>query len=120
MDRVVPLIETLSQLTVLEAAELVKKLEVAWGVSAQPVPALPPPVVRPTPLPETFTVVLVGAGPRRIEVIRELKELLGLGLAEARTLLERLPAPLREGLTAEARDRLVARLTAAGAEVAVR
>jgi large subunit ribosomal protein L7/L12 len=120
MEPKVPLVETLSRLTVLDAAKLVKMLEAAWGVSARapvgPMPPRPNPVT-PPPGPELYTVVLRGAGPRRIDVIRVLRDKLGFGLAEARDLLDHLPATLRSEVTAEVRDGLVAALSAAGAEV---
>ena len=103
------LVDDLSGLTVLEAAELAKMLEEKWGVSAAaPVAAAAaagPAAAAPVEEKDSFTVVLVAAGDKKINVIKEVRAITGLGLKEAKDLVEAAPKPIKEGASkAEAAD----------------
>jgi len=118
------LVDELSKLTVIEAAELSKKLEEAWGVSAAaPVAvaaasgaAAAAPAVEQT----EFTVVLLEAGEKKINVIKEVRAITSLGLKEAKDLVEAAPKPVREKITKEEADKVKAQLEGAGATVEVK
>ncbi|TDQ77738.1 MULTISPECIES: 50S ribosomal protein L7/L12 [Dongia] len=115
------LVDELSKLTVLEAAELSKKLEEAWGVSAAApvaVAAAGGGAAAPAAEEKTeFNVVLVDGGANKINVIKEVRAITGLGLKEAKDLVEGAPKPVKEGVgKAEAED-LKKKLEAAGAKV---
>jgi large subunit ribosomal protein L7/L12 len=114
------LVDELSKLTVLEAAELSKKLEEAWGVSAAaPVAvAAAGPAAGPAAEAQTeFTVMLVDAGEKKINVIKEVRAITGLGLKEAKDLVESAPKAVKEGVgKAEGAD-LKKKLEEAGAKV---
>ena len=115
------LVDELSKLTVIEAAELSKKLEEAWGVSAAaPVAvaaaggaAAAAPAVEQT----EFTVVLLEAGEKKINVIKEVRAITGLGLKEAKDLVEAAPKPVKEGATKSEAADLKKKLEDAGAKV---
>src|SRR5581483_4972025 len=97
------LVDELSKLTVVEAAELSKKLEEAWGVSAAApvaVAAAPGAAAAAAPVAEKdeFTVVLIEAGEKKINVIKEVRAITGLGLKEAKDLVEGAPKPVKEGV----------------------
>ena len=103
------IVDELSSLTVLEAAELAKLLEEKWGVSAAAAVAVAaaPGGAAAAPVEEKteFTVVLAAAGDKKIEVIKEVRALTGLGLKEAKDLVEGAPKPVKEGIPkAEAED----------------
>jgi large subunit ribosomal protein L7/L12 len=114
--------ESLSSLTVLQAAELVKMLETKWGVSAAaPVAAA---AAAPTGAPAAkaeekteFTLVLVAAGEKKINVIKEVRTITGLGLKEAKDLVEGAPKTVKEGLSKEDSTKFSELLKAAGATV---
>jgi large subunit ribosomal protein L7/L12 len=114
------LVDDLSSLTVLEAAELAKLLEEKWGVSAAAAvavavgPAAAAPVVEEQ---TEFTVVLAAAGDKKIEVIKEVRAITGLGLKEAKDLVEGAPKPVKEGATKDEAEKLKAQLEKAGAKV---
>lgn len=116
------LVNDLSKLTVLEAAELSKKLEQAWGVSAAAQvmsagPAAAGAAAAPAAEKEDFTVVLVNAGANKINVIKEVRAITGLGLKEAKDLVEAAPKNIKEGVNkAEAQD-LKKKLEDAGAKI---
>ena len=115
------IVEDLSSLTVLEAAELSKMLEEAWGVSAAaPVAVAAAAGAAPAEAAEEkteFDVILAAAGDKKIEVIKEVRAITGLGLKEAKDLVEGAPKPVKEGVSkAEAED-LKKKLEAAGAKV---
>ena len=121
------LVDELSNLTVLEAAELAKMLEEKWGVSAAAavaVAAAPgagggaaaPAVEEKT----EFTVVLAAAGDKKIEVIKEVRAITGLGLKEAKDLVEGAPKPVKEGVAKDEAEKLKKQLEAAGAKVEVK
>ena len=113
----------LSTLTVAELVELTKALEQSWGVSAIPVAELSTTVVPPPPppiVPTEFTVMLKNAGANRIGVVRVVRELTGLGLVDARDLVDGAPKPVRTGVSqAEAAD-IERRLCEAGADVEIK
>jgi large subunit ribosomal protein L7/L12 len=118
--------ENLSSLTVMEAAELVKKLEEKWGVSAAAVAAAGPAAggqaaaAAPAEEQTEFTVVLTAAGANKINVIKEIRAITGLGLKEAKDLVEGAPKTVKEGVNKEEAAKLKAQLTAAGASVEVK
>ena len=114
------IVDDLSSLTVLEAAELAKLLEEKWGVSAAAAVAVAgPAAAAAAPVEEKteFTVVLAAAGDKKIEVIKEVRALTGLGLKEAKDLVEGAPKPVKEGVNKEEADKLKAQLEKAGAKV---
>ena len=104
------IVDDLSQLTVLEAAELSKMLEERWGVSAAA------PVEEKT----EFTVVLANAGANKINVIKEIRAITGLGLKEAKDLVEGAPKTVKEGVNKDDAKKIKDQLTAAGATVEVK
>jgi large subunit ribosomal protein L7/L12 len=115
------IVEDLSGLTVLEAAELAKMLEDKWGVSAAAAVAVAagPAAAAAAPAEEQteFTVVLAAAGEKKIEVIKEVRALTGLGLKEAKDLVEGAPKPVKEGVNKEDADKIKATLEKVGAKV---
>ena len=115
------IVEDLSALTVLEAAELSKLLEEKWGVSAAApvaVAAVAGGAAAPAAEAQTeFTVVLASAGDKKIEVIKEVRAITGLGLKEAKDLVEGAPKTVKEGASKEEADKLKAQLEKAGAKV---
>jgi large subunit ribosomal protein L7/L12 len=114
------LVDELSGLTVLEAAELAKLLEEKWGVSAAAAVAVAAPGAAAAAVVEEkteFTVVLAAAGDKKIEVIKEVRALTGLGLKEAKDLVEGAPKPVKEGVTKEEAEKVKAQLEKAGAKV---
>ena len=115
------LVEDLSSLTVLEAAELSKMLEEKWGVSAAaPVAvAAAPGAAAAAPVEEKteFTVVLASAGDKKIEVIKEVRAITGLGLKEAKDLVEGAPKTVKEGVNKADAEVMKKKLEAVGAKV---
>src|ERR1700761_5116423 len=115
------IVDDLSGLTVLEAADLAKLLEEKWGVSAAAAGAVAagPAAAAAAPAEEKteFTVVLAAAGDKKIEVIKEVRALTGLGLKEAKDLVEGAPKPVKEGVNKEEAEKIKATLEKAGAKV---
>jgi large subunit ribosomal protein L7/L12 len=115
------IVEELSTLTVLEAAELAKMLEEKWGVSAAAAVAVAaaPGAAAAAPVEEQteFTVVLAAAGDKKIEVIKEVRAITGLGLKEAKDLVEAAPKPVKEAVSKEDAAKFKAQLEKAGAKV---
>ncbi len=115
------IVDQLSSLTVLEAAELAKMLEEKWGVSAAAAVAVAagPAAAAAAPVEEKteFTVVLAAAGDKKIEVIKEVRALTGLGLKEAKDLVEGAPKPVKEGIPKDEAEKVKAQLEKAGAKV---
>jgi large subunit ribosomal protein L7/L12 len=116
------IVEELSALTVLEAAELAKLLEEKWGVSAAAAVAVaagPAAAAAAAPVEEQteFTVVLAAIGDKKIEVIKEVRAITGLGLKEAKDLVEGAPKPVKEGATKEDAAKIKAALEKVGAKV---
>jgi large subunit ribosomal protein L7/L12 len=122
------LVETLGGMTVLDLVELKNKLEEEWGVSA----AAPVAVAAPGAAPaaggdgaaaeekSSFDVVLTGAGDKKIQVIKVVRAITGLGLKEAKDLVDGAPNPVKEGVAQEEADQIKAQLEEAGAEVEVK
>ena len=113
------LVDDLSTLTVLEAADLAKMLEEKWGVSAAAavaVAAAPGAAAAAVEEKTEFTVVLTAAGEKKIEVIKEVRALTGLGLKEAKDLVEGAPKPVKEGVTKDEAEKVKAQLEKAGAK----
>jgi large subunit ribosomal protein L7/L12 len=114
------IVDDLSSLTVLEAAELAKLLEEKWGVSAAAAVAVAgPAAAAAAPVEEKteFTVVLAAAGEKKIEVIKEVRAITGLGLKEAKDLVEGAPKPVKEGVNKDEAEKVKAQLEKAGAKV---
>src|ERR1043166_3749936 len=117
------IVEDLSKLTVLEAAELAKLLEEKWGVSAAAavaVAAAPGAGGGAAAAAEEkteFTVVLASAGDKKIEVIKEVRAITGLGLKEAKDLVEGAPKPLKEGVAKDEAEKIKATLEKVGAKI---
>jgi large subunit ribosomal protein L7/L12 len=114
------IVDDLSKLTVLEAADLAKLLEEKWGVSAAAavaVAAAPGAAAAPVEEKTEFTVVLTAIGEKKIEVIKEVRALTGLGLKEAKDLVEGAPKPVKEGVNKDEAEKVKAQLEKAGAKV---
>ena len=116
------LVDELSSLTVLEAADLAKMLEEKWGVSAAAAVAVAagPAAGAPAAAAEEqteFTVVLAGVGDKKIEVIKEVRAITGLGLKEAKDLVEGAPKPVKENAPKAEAEEIKKKLEAAGAAV---
>jgi len=119
------LVDELSSLTVLEAAELSKMLEEKWGVSAAApvaVAAVAGPAVAAAPVEEQteFTIILAKAGDKKINVIKEVRAITGLGLKEAKDLVEAAPKPVKEGASKDDVAKFKKMLEDAGATVEVK
>ena len=115
------IVDELSGLTVLEAADLAKMLEEKWGVSAAAAVAVAagPAAGGAAAVEEKteFTVVLAASGDKKIEVIKEVRAITGLGLKEAKDLVEGAPKPLKEGVNKEEADKIKAQLEKVGAKI---
>jgi large subunit ribosomal protein L7/L12 len=115
------IVDDLSKLTVLEAADLAKMLEEKWGVSAAAAVAVaagPAGAAAPAAEEKTeFNVILAAAGDKKIEVIKEVRALTGLGLKEAKDLVEGAPKPVKEGVNKEEAEKIKATLEKVGAKV---
>src|ERR1700704_2047257 len=114
------IVTDLSGLTVIEAAELAKMLEEKWGVSAAAavaVAAAPGAAAAPVEEKTEFTPMLMAIGDKKIEVIKEVRALTGLGLKEAKDLVEAAPKAVKEGVNKEEADKIKATLEKAGAKV---
>ena len=114
------IVDDLSSLTVLEAAELAKLLEEKWGVSAAAAVAVAGPAAAaaaPAEEKTEFTVVLAAAGEKKIEVIQEVRAITGLGLKEANDLVEGAPKPVKEAVNKDEAETIKVQLEKAGAKV---
>ena len=117
------LVDDLSSLTVLEAAELAKMLEEKWGVSAAAAvavaaaPGAGGAAAAPVEEQTEFTVVLAATGDKKIEVIKEVRAITGLGLKEAKDLVEGAPKPVKEGVSKDEAEKIRATLEKVGAKV---
>jgi large subunit ribosomal protein L7/L12 len=122
------IVEAIGNMTLLEVAELVKKLEEKFGVSATALVAAAPAAVAgapagPAPAAEEkteFTVILKSAGANKINVIKVVREITGLGLKEAKDLVESAPKPVKEGVSKEEAENIAKKLQEAGAEVEIK
>ena len=116
------IVEELSKLTVLEAAELSKKLEEEWGVSASAAVAVAAPGAgggdaAAAEEKDEFDVILTGDGGKKINVIKEVRAITGLGLGEAKALVEGAPKPLKEGASKDEANEIKEKIEAAGGTV---
>ena len=115
------IVDDLSKLTVLEASELAKLLEEKWGVSAAAAVAVAGPAAGAAAAPAEekteFTVMLAAVGDKKIEVIKEVRAITGLGLKEAKDLVEAAPKAVKEGVTKDEAEKIKAQLEKAGAKV---
>ncbi|MEN3033871.1 MAG: 50S ribosomal protein L7/L12 [Aquificaceae bacterium] len=123
------IVEAIGNMTLLEVAELVKKLEEKFGVSAAMVAAAPaaapaagaPQAAAPQAEEKTeFDVILKSAGANKINVIKAVREITNLGLKEAKDLVEGAPKPVKEGISKEEAEKIAAKLKEAGAEVEIK
>jgi large subunit ribosomal protein L7/L12 len=120
------LVEQLGKMTVLELVDLKNKLEEEWGVSAAAPVAVAAPAAGPAAPAEAaeeqtaFDVVLAGAGDKKIQVIKEVRAVTGLGLKEAKDLVDSAPKPVKEGVAREEADSIKAQLEEAGASVEIK
>lgn len=122
MSNLDKIVEELSKLTVLEAADLVKKLEGHWGVSAA-APVAVAAAAGPAEAAEVqteFDVILAEAGPNKVNVIKEVRTITGLGLVEAKQLVEAAPKSVKQGASKSEADELKKKLEAAGAKVEIK
>ncbi len=120
MADIAKLVEELSQLTVLEAADLAKALEEAWGVSAAAAVAVAAPSGDAPAAAEEkteFDVILTGDGGKKIQVIKEVRAITGLGLAEAKALVEGAPKAVKEGATKAEAEEIKKKIEEAGGTV---
>jgi large subunit ribosomal protein L7/L12 len=111
------LVDELSKLSVLEAVELSKALEEAWGVSAAAAVAVAGPAAAAVEEKTEFDVVLTDVGANKLAVIKAVKDITGLGLGEAKALVESAPKAVKEGASKDEAEKLKATLEAAGAKV---
>ena len=118
------IVEDLSKLTVLEAAQLSKLLEESWGVSAAAPVATVAAVAagggEAAEVQTEFTVMLAEAGPNKINVIKEVRAITGLGLTESKTLVESAPKAVKEGVSKDQADKFKKQLEDAGAKVDIK
>jgi len=112
------IIENLSSLTVVEAAELSKQLEEKWGVTAAPaVAAAPAAAAEPAEEKDEFTIMLTATGDKKINVIKEVRACTSLGLKEAKDLVEAAPIEVKSGVNKKEAEEIKKKLEAAGAKV---
>ncbi|MCR5353698.1 MAG: 50S ribosomal protein L7/L12 [Clostridiales bacterium] len=123
-EKSMQIIEEIKTLTILELADLVKALEEEFGVSAAPVAvagaAAPAAGAAAAEEQTEFDVILASAGDSKLGVIKVVREITGLGLKEAKDLVEGAPKPIKEGVSKEDAEALKAQLTAAGATVEIK
>jgi len=123
MSKVQEIIEIVKGLTVLELSELVKELEETFGVSAAAPAAVAvaaAPAAAPAEEQTEFDVILTGAGDKKINVIKVVRELTALGLKEAKALVDEAPKPVKEKITKEEANDIKAKLEEAGASVEIK
>jgi large subunit ribosomal protein L7/L12 len=122
MADITKLVDQLSELTVLEAADLAKALEEKWGVSAAAAvavagPAAAGPAAAPAEEKTEFDVILTGDGGKKINVIKEVRAITGLGLGEAKALVEGAPKPVKEGVNKDEAEKIKKQIEDAGGTV---
>ncbi|MEO7240581.1 MAG: 50S ribosomal protein L7/L12 [Sphingomicrobium sp.] len=120
MADITKIVDELSKLTVLEAADLAKALEEKWGVSAAAAVAAAPAAAAAGPVEEEkteFDVILTGDGGKKINVIKEVRAITQLGLGEAKALVEGAPKPIKEGVNKAEAEKIKAQIEAAGGTV---
>jgi len=122
-EKVTAIIEEIKALTVIELSDMVKELEEIFGVSAAAMAAPAAGAAGPAAAAEEqteFTVTMTSFGAEKVKVIKEVRTITGLGLAEAKALVEAVPAKIKEGVNKEEADDLKAKLSAAGADVEIK
>ena len=121
-EKTTQILEIVKGLTILELADLVKALEEEFGVSATPVAAAPAAAAAAAPVEEKteFDVVLKAAGANKLAVIKVAREITGLGLKDAKDLVESAPKTIKEAVSKEEAEKIAEQLKAAGAEVEVK
>ena len=122
MADITKLVDQLSELTVLEAADLAKALEEKWGVSAAAAVAVAGPAAAAAAAPAAeekteFDVILTGDGGKKINVIKEVRAITGLGLGEAKALVEGAPKPVKEGVNKDEAEKIKKQIEDAGGTV---
>ncbi|MBQ7407510.1 MAG: 50S ribosomal protein L7/L12 [Clostridia bacterium] len=122
-EKTTQILDLVKGLTILELADLVKALEEEFGVSAAPVAAVAAPGAAAAPAAEEkteFDVILKAAGASKLNVIKVAREITGLGLKDAKDLVESAPKAIKEGVSKEEAEQIAEQLKAAGAEVEVK
>ena len=122
-EKITSIVEAIEALTLLETKELVEAIEEKFGVSAAPVAVAVAGGAAAAPAEEEkteFDVILANFGAKKLDVIKAVREITGLGLKEAKDLVESAPKAIKEGCTKEEAEELKAKLTAVGAEVEVK
>ncbi len=122
-EKTTQILDLVKGLTILELADLVKALEEEFGVSAAPVAAVAAPGAAAAPAAEEkteFDVILKAAGASKLNVIKVAREITGLGLKDAKDLVEAAPKAIKEGVSKEEAEKIAEQLKAAGAEVEVK
>lgn len=118
MSKTAKLLEEISTLTVLEAAELKKMMEEKFGVTAAaPVAVAAVAAAAPAEVKDTFDIVLTSAGEKKIDVLKVVREITGLGLKEAKDLVDSAPKPLKNGVKKDEADGIKKKIEAAGGKV---
>jgi large subunit ribosomal protein L7/L12 len=117
-------IDFISNMTVLELSEFIKELETKFGVSAAAPMAMmaagPVDAAKPAEEKTSFDVILLGSGDKKIQVIKEVRAITGLGLKEAKALVDECPKPVKEGVAKDEAEKIKAQLEEAGAQVEVK
>ena len=122
-EKITQILDEVKSLTILELADLVKALEEEFGVSAAPVAVAGAAVAAAAPAAEEkteFDVILKAFGDKKLDVIKAIRNITGLGLKEAKELVEGAPKTVKEGVTKEEADKVAEELKAAGAEVEIK
>ena len=122
-EKITQILDEVKALTILELADLVKALEEEFGVSAAPVAVAGAAVAAAAPAAEEkteFDVILKAFGDKKLDVIKAIRSITGLGLKEAKELVEGAPKTVKEGVTKEEADKIAEELKAAGAEVEIK
>ena len=122
-EKITAILDEIKALTILELSDLVKAIEEEFGVSAAPIAVAAAPGAAPAAAAEEkseFDVILANFGAKKLDVIKAVREITGLGLKEAKELVESAPKAIKEGATKEEADSLKAKLEAAGATVEIK
>ena len=120
-EKINAIVEELKTLSVLELSELVHAVEEEFGVSAAAAVVAGPAVAGPAAEEKTeFDVILANAGAQKIKVVKAVKDITGLGLAEAKALVDGAPSPLKEGISKEDAEKIAEQLKAVGASVEIK
>ncbi len=117
MANIDTLVKELGQLTILEALELSKKLSKEWNIDLDNIQSAPAQVSAPVEVKSTATVMLTGHGEKKINVLKVVKELMGMGLMEAKNFVESLPKPVKEDIDKEEANKIKKQLEDAGGTV---